>query len=75
MESTITIRAVYENGVIRLLEPVDLEEGQEVEVIASKQQNSRQGKRIMGLHEGAAWMSDDFDDPLPDSFWLGEDSQ
>lgn len=33
------------------------------------------GKRIMGLHEhlGAAWMSDDFDEPLPDEFWLGEE--
>lgn len=30
-------------------------------------------KRIPGLHEGMIWMSDDFDDPLPDEFWLGED--
>ena len=29
--------------------------------------------RVAGLHEGQVWMSDDFDDPLPDSFWLGED--
>jgi antitoxin (DNA-binding transcriptional repressor) of toxin-antitoxin stability system len=28
-------------------------------------------KRIMGLDEGAIWMSDDFDEPLPDEFWLG----
>jgi antitoxin (DNA-binding transcriptional repressor) of toxin-antitoxin stability system len=28
-------------------------------------------KRVMGLHRGAAWMSEDFDDPLPDEFWLG----
>jgi hypothetical protein len=25
------------------------------------------------LNEGTAWVSDDFDDPLPDSFWLGEE--
>jgi hypothetical protein len=33
-------------------------------------------KRIAGLHEhlGHAWISDDFDDELPDSFWLGEDA-
>ncbi len=31
-----------------------------------------QGPRVLGLHEGEAWMSDDFDAPLPDSFWLGE---
>ena len=30
-------------------------------------------KRILGLHEGQGWISDDFDDELPDSFWLGED--
>jgi antitoxin (DNA-binding transcriptional repressor) of toxin-antitoxin stability system len=29
--------------------------------------------RVFGLHEGQAWTSDDFDAPLPDSFWLGED--
>ena len=27
--------------------------------------------RIPDLHPGA-WMSDDFTDPLPDEFWLGE---
>lgn len=31
-------------------------------------------KRVLGLHAhlGKAWMSDDFGDELPDSFWLGE---
>jgi hypothetical protein len=29
--------------------------------------------RIAGLHKGNWWVSDDFDDELPDSFWLGED--
>ncbi len=28
--------------------------------------------RVAGLHAGQIWMADDFDDPLPDSFWLGE---
>ena len=28
--------------------------------------------RILGMHPGAMIMADDFDDPLPDSFWLGE---
>jgi len=27
--------------------------------------------RIAGLHQGSIWISDDFDDPLPDDFWLG----
>ncbi|MGB3312070.1 MAG: DUF2281 domain-containing protein [Nodosilinea sp.] len=30
-------------------------------------------ERIPGLHPGAFVISDDFDDPLPDSFWLGEE--
>ncbi len=28
-------------------------------------------KRIAGLHRGAIHMALDFDDPLPESFWLG----
>lgn len=28
--------------------------------------------RIPGLHLDAVWMSEDFDEPLPDEFWLGE---
>ena len=31
-----------------------------------------QGPRHFGLHAGEVWMSDDFNAPLPDSFWLGE---
>jgi hypothetical protein len=30
--------------------------------------------RIAGLHEGQVWISDDFNEPLPDDFWLGEDA-
>lgn len=33
-------------------------------------QNSQERKP--GLHPGAFIVSDDFDEPLPDSFWLGE---
>ena len=28
-------------------------------------------RRTAGLHRGAMRMHDDFDDPLPDDFWLG----
>ena len=31
------------------------------------------GKRKAGLHPGAMTMHDDFDEPLPDSFWLGDE--
>ncbi len=27
------------------------------------------GRRPLGLFKGQIWMSDDFDDPLPDEFW------
>jgi antitoxin (DNA-binding transcriptional repressor) of toxin-antitoxin stability system len=27
--------------------------------------------RVAGLHPGAIWTSDDFDEPLPDEFWAG----
>jgi hypothetical protein len=32
-------------------------------------------ERVANLHPGAAVMSDDFDAPLPDRFWLGEDER
>ena len=30
-------------------------------------------KRILGLHAGMIQTSDDFDEPLPDEFWLGKE--
>jgi len=27
--------------------------------------------RVAGLHQGTIWISDDFDEPLPDTFWMG----
>ena len=29
--------------------------------------------RVAGLHDGQGWISDDFNDELPDEFWFGED--
>jgi len=29
------------------------------------------GKRVAGLHAGAIWTSEDFDESLPDEFWTG----
>lgn len=28
--------------------------------------------RLAGLHPGAIWASDDFDEPLPETFWVGD---
>ena len=30
-------------------------------------------KRVAGLNRGTISMSDDFDEPLPDEFWLGKE--
>jgi Protein of unknown function (DUF2281) len=35
--------------------------------------NQLSAQRVAGLHDGQIWISDDFNDPLPDEFWLGED--
>ena len=32
-----------------------------------------QKPRVVGLHAGQWRIADDFDAPLPDSFWLGEE--
>jgi hypothetical protein len=29
--------------------------------------------RVAGLNRGQIWVSEDFDAPLPDAFWLGEE--
>jgi hypothetical protein len=31
-------------------------------------------QRVLGLHEGAWSVADDFDAPLPEDFWLGTDA-
>ena len=30
-------------------------------------------KRVAGLNRGQIWVSEDFDDPLPDEFWTGSE--
>lgn len=36
-------------------------------------QPAASGLRKLGLHPGAIETSDDFDEPLPDEFWLGKE--
>lgn len=31
-------------------------------------------RRVLGLNAGTVWISDDFDEELPDTFWLGDDA-
>lgn len=30
-------------------------------------------QRVPDLNRGEIWMSEDFNDPLPDEFWMGEE--
>lgn len=32
-------------------------------------------QRVAGLDKGTLWMSDDFNDELPDEFWFGDDNE
>lgn len=55
------------------LEQLPFSGGQAVRVrIESKEAAASGGGRVLGLHQGMVWMSEDFDEPLPDSFWLGK---
>ena len=37
-----------------------------------KAPDGKSGHRTLGLHRGAWKVGDDFDEPLPDKFWLGD---
>lgn len=57
-----------------------LEQGNEVTVVQDETPVARllpllpaAAERVPGLHRGEVWISDDFDEPLPDSFWVGEE--
>ncbi|MEH2195848.1 MAG: DUF2281 domain-containing protein [Nostoc sp.] len=45
-----------------------------VEFIAQKYAQPQQPpqNRVLGLNQGKIWISDDFNEPLPDEFWLDE---
>ncbi|MEZ6088726.1 MAG: hypothetical protein R3C05_12015 [Pirellulaceae bacterium] len=58
------------------LEQLPFADGQVVHVrIEPKLQPGRPtAPRVLGLHQGTVTMSEDFDKPLPESFWLGKDA-
>jgi Protein of unknown function (DUF2281) len=43
-------------------------------LLEKRQSQPLQKPRVAGLHAGQTWVSDDFDEPLPDEFWLGENA-
>jgi len=50
-------------------------EGQEIVIMEGDKPIARISpitQRVAGLHPGAIWTSDDFDEPLPEEFWAGK---
>lgn len=39
----------------------------------AKKTSTKKGKRPLGFFRGQMGISDDFNDPLPDEFWLGHE--
>lgn len=76
MNTAITVETIFDqaehlsfNEKLLLLEKLtSLVRAEAIETI-----NTSQKPRVLGLREGQMWMADDFDAPLPDSFWLGEE--
>lgn len=45
------------------------ENGEPLATVYPIEKHKKNGKRIAGLGKGTMWMSDDFNDELPDEFW------
>ncbi len=76
MTKTISVNDVSVQTVIALTrngDEVVLEENGESLVKVTPIEKPKELKqRIAGLGKGTVWMSDDFDDELPDEFWLAD---
>lgn len=70
----IAIKAHYDGKYLVPDEPLELPRGKPllVQVEIARDSASLQ-KRVLGLHRGVAWISPDFDDPLPEEFWTGKE--
>lgn len=76
MPKTVTVEQAegHLNELIDLAtsgEEVVIEKGDKAKVKLTPIPLVNGKKRVFGQHQGQMWMSDDFDDPLPDEFWLG----
>ena len=76
MTKTISVNDVSVQTVIALTrngDEVVLEENGESLVKVTPIEKPKELKqRIAGLGKGTVWMSDDFDDELPNEFWLAD---
>jgi len=71
---------VHFDDLLKLIDQLSAEQKRIISERLGKTESENQShsvapkRRVAGLHPGAIWTSDDFDDPLPDEFWLGEDA-
>jgi hypothetical protein len=56
-------------------EVVDFTEFLREKQLKKRSENEGENKRIAGLNKGEIWMSDDFNDELPDEFWFGKNGE
>jgi antitoxin (DNA-binding transcriptional repressor) of toxin-antitoxin stability system len=78
VESMSTKIVTVQEAEGHLLELIRLvEQGEEVVITCDDQPKVKlvplvkpPPNRVFGQHRGQVWMSPDFDDPLPDDFWL-----
>ena len=73
---TVEIETNIAAGGVLKLDHLPFEEGEAVLVSISpkspEEQESHPTRRLgLGEHTGQAWMSEDFDAPLPEAFWTG----
>jgi hypothetical protein len=76
MTVTLSINSEQERRLHDVAQTRGLDDGTLLNEIVQKALDgyaARPAKRVLGLHAGNYSISDDFDDPLPDSFWLGEE--
>lgn len=64
--------------IVEQLEDLSIVEMEELQAILQTQIELKAGEKrkkpfILDLHPGAITISDDFNDPLPDAFWFGEE--
>lgn len=76
-EETVSIEAAttIEQALleqVRVLSPTQQQTVLDFAAFLRQQATAVAKERIAGLHPGAFVIGDDFDDPLPDGFWLGE---
>lgn len=62
---------IDKNRQIHLKLPSNISAQKANAIIMLQDELSKKINRIIGLHSGKIEMSDDFDEPLPDSFRLG----